>query len=150
MPLLGLPPEVLTYIASFMSTPSLSALSCTCTTARDLILPLLYSHLDCQSLAGALRLFRECTNSKDPDIYIRKYGNEVKAISLPERTASRDVKASIAFSLARAISENRFPNLKRLRWTFAYKRAPTYDSDRNARIFDEPLWRALDELYGSL
>jgi hypothetical protein len=150
MPLLALPPEILGHVASFADTPCLASLCGTSTTLRDIILPILYSHLDCQSLTGALRLFRACTDVKDQRLYVHQYAREVKAISLPTRQASREVKASIAFSLARAISEGCFPNLQCLCWTFSHQRDHSYDSDGNARMFDEPLWRALDERYVSL
>lgn len=150
MPLLAVPPEILGHVASFATTPCLAALCGTSTTLRDVVLPILYSHLDCQSLTGALRLFRACATAKDQRLYVHQYAREVKAISLPTRQASREVKASIAFSLARAISEGCFPHLQCLCWTFSHQRDHSYDSDRNARTFDEPLWRALNERYATL
>lgn len=149
MPLLALPREVLERIVQELQTPSLAAFCAASTVARDISLPILYSHLDCQSLFGALSLFRAVTSSEKSNKLAERFASSVTAISPPNRRASKDVKAAIAFHLSRAIFEGHFPKLRKLRWTFSAQCSNDF-AEENRLDFDEPLWVALDARYSDL
>ena len=135
-----LPPEILSYILSFLSASSLASVCRVNHALLSVSLPVLYNHLDCQNLASTISCLRRL--SKDATSFIAQHASEVRSIRLPRTPATHEVKAGIAAALAIAVVQKMLPNLVLLDWPFGYIRRGFLE-DEDAARFDEPLWEAL-------
>ena len=81
--------------------------------------------------------------------FAARYAANVRSIAIPRRRATHEVKTAIATALAECISKGWFPNLRHLEWPFYHMRRGFLE-EADACMFDEPLWKALDERYETL
>lgn len=81
--------------------------------------------------------------------FAARYAANVRSIAIPRRRATHEVKTAIATALAECISKGWFPQLRHLEWPFYHMRRGFLE-EADACMFDEPLWKALEERYETL